>query len=118
MRTVLRAPGAGSGLLRLCQLLVDGSVPEDVLELLASASLAPLAKPAGGVRPLAVGEILRRITARAVCMRAKDAFAADLVPHQFAVGLMGGCEAVLKSIEVRVHEDPDIVVLALDVLLH
>ncbi len=115
LRTVLQLPGSGQGILRVSQLLVSSSVPPDIVELLGAASLTPLAKPAGGVRPLAVGEVLRRITARAVCMQAKDCFANDLVPHQFAVGLMGGCEAILKCIEVRVHEDPDLVVIALDV---
>ena len=92
---------------------MSATIPLEIVELLGAASLTPLAKPTEGIRPLAVGEVIRRVTARAVCMQAKDSFAADLAPHQFAVGLLGGCETILKCIEVRVHEDPDLVVMAL-----
>ena len=48
-------------------------------------------------------------------MQTRDGFAQDLAPHQFAVGVQGGCEVVQKCIEVCVHEDPTYLVVALDV---
>ena len=115
LRVVLQLPEAQGHLHALCQLLVDGAVPGSVIEVLGAANMTPLAKGSGGVRPLAVGEVLRRVTARAVCMQCRDYFEEDLSPHQFAVGFAGGCEAILKFIDVRTQEDPDSVVVAIDV---
>ena len=115
LRVVLQLPEAEVQFHGLCQLLVDGAVPRVATDMLGAASITPLAKASGGVRPLAVGEALRRVCARAVCMQCRDLFEEDLSPHQFAVGLAGGCEAILKCIDVRTQEDPDSVVIALDV---
>ena len=114
LRTVLQLPGGTRSLMRVAQLLVDGQVPGPIVRHLGGASLTPLAKPNGGVRPLAVGEAVRRLTARAVCMQSKESFAQDLQPHQFAVGLKGGCELVYKCVTTICGMDPDVVVVALD----
>ncbi|CAL1146949.1 unnamed protein product [Cladocopium goreaui] len=46
------------------QLLAHGRAPGFVAPVLGGASLVALPKPAGGVRPIAVGEILRRLTGK------------------------------------------------------
>ena len=94
LRSVLQLAGGASQILPIAQLLVDGAVPSATLELLAASALTPLAKPNAGVRPLAVGEVLRRVTARAICMQSRSALSADLRPHQFAVGVRGGGEII------------------------
>ena len=55
---MLQVAGGVDDLRALSQLLVDANVPSVVADLLGGASLTPLAKPDGGVRPLAVGEAL------------------------------------------------------------
>ena len=45
-------------------------------------------------RALSTVGALMRGRARAACMQSWDNFSADLSPHQFAVGLPGGCGAV------------------------
>ena len=77
--------------------------------------MTPLAKPSGGVRPLAVGESIRRLTAGAVCMQCRQQFGTDRGSHQYEVGMSGGCEAILKCITARTQEEPDSVVIALEV---
>ena len=46
------------------QLLAHGRAPGFVAPVLGGASLVALPKPTGGVRPIAVGEILRRLTGK------------------------------------------------------
>ena len=77
--------------------------------------LTPLAKPDGGVRPLAIGEALRRLTARAICLQSRPRFSADLQPHQHAVSTSAGCETVHKCVTAMTELEPDLVVSALDV---
>ena len=98
-----------------CQLLVSGPVPPGLIHLLGAASLTTFAKAAAGILLLVVGKVLRRVTARAACIQSWSSFAVDLAPHQFDVGLPGRCATILKCIEARVHEDPDLVMVALNV---
>ena len=81
LRCVLQLAGGSAQLLPLVQLLVSGVVPPAALDLLAASSLTPLAKPQDGVRPLAIGEVLRRITARAVCIQCCSEMSDDLRPQ-------------------------------------
>ena len=67
------------------------------------------------MRHLAVGEALRRLTARAICLQLGSAFRAALAPHQHVVAVSAGCETVHKCVTVIAEQDPDIVVSALDV---
>ena len=75
-------------------MLVDGWVPHDILSHLGTASLTPLAKPDGGIRPLAVGEFFRRFISRNLCLQFQNAFRENLRPHQYAVGIGAACEAI------------------------
>ena len=88
--------------MELAQLLVDGVVPVSVFLLLSICSLTPLAKPLpkGGIRPLAVGEVLRRFMARSICLQYRRKFEEDLSPHQFAVAKSSGVEVVHKSVGI------------------
>eukprot|EP00973_Karenia_brevis_P050268 6976389-Karenia_brevis.AAC.1 len=83
--------------------------------MLGGAMLTPLSKPDGGIRPLAVGEALRRLTAKAICLQMSSAFHEDLKAHQYAVAVGAGCETVHKCVSAIVDSDSDVVVTALDV---
>ena len=55
-------------------------------------------KKNGGLRPIAVGEVLRRLTSKCLSRAVhSDAFAV-LTPSQLGVGVKGGCEAVVHSV--------------------
>ena len=104
-------------LMGLAQLLVDGLVPPSIIPLLAVCSFTPLAKPLpkGGIRPLAVGEVLRRVTARAICLQYRSQFEADLSPHQFAVAKPTGVEVIHKAVGVLASSSSSGCVVALDI---
>jgi hypothetical protein len=72
-------------------------LPELLVPWFVAAPLTAFAKNAGGVRPLAVGETLRRLTSKLGVSIVKDRAAMDFgpqddpyVPVQLGVGLRGG----------------------------
>ena len=104
-------------LTRLVNRLAAGNVPPAWMEMLASAPLYALAKKGGGVRPIAVGETLRRIVAKCVCAALQQAAATRLSPTQVGVGERGGCEAAIHAAAAAVAKhagDDDYVMLKVD----
>ena len=67
-------------------LLARGAAPESLMPHLAGAKLFAAEKKDGGVRPIAVGEILRRLTAKCLCHAAKDSARNLLWPLQVGCG--------------------------------
>ncbi|KAK3234702.1 hypothetical protein CYMTET_55047 [Cymbomonas tetramitiformis] len=59
-----------------CAQLVSNRVPGSILPWLMGACLVALLKPGGGVRPIACGEVLRRLTGKVVCRQMRMRFAA------------------------------------------
>ena len=68
------------------------------------------------VRPIAVGEVLRRLTSKSLS-RAVQSDAFDvLTPLQVGVGVKAGCEAVVHSV-VHILDRADLPVLSRWILL-
>ena len=55
-------------------------------------------KKSGGLRPIAVGEVLRRLTSKCLSHAVLDDALQSLVPLQVGVGVRGGCEAIVHSV--------------------
>ena len=55
-----------------------------------------------GVRPLAVGEVLHRLVARAVGLQLRDRFQQHFAPLQYGVATPGGCEAIVAGIRAYI----------------
>jgi hypothetical protein len=78
--------------------LVAGRVPPSLAPALAGASLSALVKDGGDVRPIAVGETIRRLTSKCLCAEVKDEAALYLRPLQVGVACPMGAEAVIRSL--------------------
>ena len=101
-----------------------GKVPMEVSHFLAGATLMalPKIKPNAllDVRPIAIGEVLRRLTGKCLCHlchllknRAADFF----LPHQFGVACPSGVEKVIHKVRKCVNEywtDESFVLLKVD----
>ena len=74
--------------------MLAGEAPAAAVAAHLSATVVALPKRAGGVRPVACGSVLRRLAARGACLALKEDIATAVGPHQFAVGVAGGCEKV------------------------
>ena len=95
------AAGSTEALLQqLCgvvSLLAQGQACPAVAPSLAGASLVALPKPTGGVRPIAVGEILRRLTAKCLMEAVRDDARQHFAPVQLGAAIPGGAEAAVHT---------------------
>lgn len=92
---------AGSGLLRdltaLANFMLDGHIPTEIVPILYGANLVALAKKDGGVRPIAVGSTLRRLTSKLCCQKIQDSLSKKFQPRQLGFGVRAGCEAAVHA---------------------
>jgi hypothetical protein len=80
-----------------CNLCLAGLVPLSVRPLFFGAGLIALRKKDGGLRPIAIGLVLRRLVARAACAAVRDRAAELLAPIQIGIGVSGGAEAAVHA---------------------
>ena len=106
-------------LTRLVNFLVAGEACPEVAPFLAGAPLHAGKKADGGVRPIAVGETLRRLVGKC-CVgdsSIKDAVKQLLEPRQLGVGTRGGAEVLTRAATTIVQEhghDPVMALLQID----
>ncbi|CAI5968106.1 unnamed protein product [Closterium sp. NIES-64] len=81
--TFLTEPTCLSHLLEVFNQWVAGQVPERARPWLAASNLVGLSKPNGDVRPVAIGEVLPRILARALCISLCPAMVSYFLPDLY-----------------------------------
>ena len=79
-------------------ILLRGEAPDGARSFLSGASLTALPKDDGDLRPIAVGEVLRRLAGKCCANSVKDDMRDILEPWQVGVGTPGGCEAVVHAV--------------------
>ena len=79
-------------------LLVAGRAPSCIIPFLCGASLLACQKKDGGLRPIAIGEVLRRLVSKCVARAVQSEAVSFLSPLQVGVGIPGGCEAIVHSL--------------------
>ena len=77
--------------------MLKGKVPNQIVPVLYGATLIAFSKPNGGVRPIAIGNTLRRLTAKAAAFSLKAELQPKLYPYQLGVSIPGGAEAIVHS---------------------
>ena len=101
-------------------LAAHGMLPADLAPLFGAASLIPLRKPDGGVRPIAIGETLRRLVGKALMHLPKlMGELKALAPLQCGVGIVNACESIGQGLQALVDTLPaqgDWVALQVDVI--
>ncbi|KAK2455796.1 hypothetical protein QL285_003218 [Trifolium repens] len=98
-------------------LWLGGRCPKSLSEFVASAPLTPLLKPDGGIRPIAVGTIWRRLVSKVAMKGVGKDVAKYLNDFQFGVGISGGAEAILHSANRLLsqrHGDGSLAMLTVD----
>ena len=89
-----------------CSALANNSFSSDRMKLLTTARLVAVAKPNGGVRPIAVGETLRRLAAKCVHEATLNAVSAYLLPTQVGVKVPNAAELVARKVKTWRQEVP------------
>ena len=102
-----RANSALLGLLGVVNLLYAGNAPSVVVPHLCAASLLACKKKGGGLRPIAVGEVLRRLTSKCISTAVQAESFRVFTPLQVGVGVQAGCESIVHALAL-VQEDSDI----------
>ena len=81
----------------LTNLLLEGKIPSSVRVSLFGANLLAISKNNGGIRPIAVGYVWRRLAAKVACNHARELSTTLLAPHQLGFGISGGAEAAVRA---------------------
>ena len=109
-----RSDRALTGLTKLVNAMVAGGVPESVAPFLCGARLHAALKRDGSIRPIAVGNLLRRLVARCIARSVASKAAAYLSPLQLGVGVPGACEAIVHAARQALEKNPNKLLLQVD----
>ncbi|KAG1702407.1 Retrotransposable element SLACS protein [Nymphon striatum] len=78
-------------------IVLSGDIPENVCPTFYGASLMALSKKDGGLRPIAIGNTLRRLVGKACMAKLSATCSRTFRPHQLGVGTRLGAEAAVHS---------------------
>ncbi|CAE7316738.1 unnamed protein product [Symbiodinium sp. CCMP2592] len=96
------APGSSAALLEqltaVLNLLAQGQACPTAAATLAGAGLVAIPKPHGGVRPIAIGEVLRRLTGKCLMHHVRNAAREHFFPAQLGVAVPAGAEVAVHSV--------------------
>ena len=89
------------------QACVNGVLPASLGPMLCAARLIPLKKKDGGVRPVAVGDVLRRVVGKCLLRHPHVAEQVrGLQPLQLGVGVPSACPTIAYALRRAVNELP------------
>ena len=97
--------------------MMKGELPEDIRPWLCGAALMALRKPNKSLRPVAVGETLRRLCSKVCVDVMGSSIRSILEPVQVGVQTKFGCEAIVHVTRQWSHtfrDDPDRVLALVD----
>jgi hypothetical protein len=97
--------------------LLAGRAPRELAPYIAGAPLMALNKPGGGLRPIAIGETIRRLVSKCCCWEAEMTAPYIFGSLQVGVATKGGGEAVIhavRKIAKELGDDPSRVMLKVD----
>ena len=77
------------------------------MKLLFSSNLTALKKKDGGIRPVAVGNVFRRLAVKVGCYAVSRAVSHELLPIQQGVSVKGGAEAAVHAVRTFITNNID-----------
>ena len=99
----------------MCNHIALGKVPSKIIPLLLGSRLIALPKSHGDVRPIAVREVFRRVTAGTICKQKSAVSSAHFSPVQHGIATPGGAELLTHHIQVLLESNPDWSILKTEV---
>ena len=129
IRVLAHSAANGDALFSLCCQLAKGSVPEEVRTYLAGARLVAFLKDPGGdrtkIRPLAAGEVFRKLVGKVICRQLAGDFSAHFcgevepgqssVAAQLGVAVRSGSEVMVHTIQASLEANPEWVDISMDI---
>jgi hypothetical protein len=74
-----------------------------------------LEKQARGVKLIAIREVIYQLVTHTLAIQFTNTFVEHFSPHQFGVGILGGCETMVHGVGTRLDIHSEWVVLHVDV---
>ena len=100
----------------MCNDLLAGDCIEEVRPVLFGARLISLKKKDGGIRPIAIGDVFRRLTAKLGVHKLKPRVSQYLSPFQLGCGVPGGIDVAVHSARYSMmNAEEDSVFLKIDI---
>ncbi|CAI7752858.1 unnamed protein product [Closterium sp. NIES-53] len=99
----------------LVNTILGGNLPASVANLLTASRLIALAKPGGGARPIAIGECLTRLAAKAALSAMGEATRDFFLPLQYGVAVPSGAKTVIHAARAYLDVHPTSMVLQADI---
>ena len=96
------------------ELLAQGRVPEAIIDAISTARLTALSKPNGGVRGIATGEVLRRLTSRVLARQYAEIFDTATRPYQYALRTRAGTDCLAAILRTASELDATATIVSLD----
>ena len=90
----------------LVNMIVNGEIPDQIKPLLMGASLSALEKPNQDLRPIAVGNTIRRLAAKCLADVVNKELREVFQPVQFAIGTPSGAEQIIHSVRNSISNIP------------
>ena len=95
-------------LTRLASSLLSGKIDRAIAPWLSGAPLTSLHKKSGGYRPIAIGEVIRRLISQLCCASVKSHLPDVFLPYgQVGVGVRGGMEASVHTVRSFIAANSD-----------
>jgi len=104
-----------SALTAFVNVVLAGRCPLNAAPVFFGGRLLALNKKSGGIRPIAIGFTLRRLTSKCANSSGTNLLRSYFYPYQLGVGTPGGCEAAIHSARRYLEAlPPDHVLVKLD----
>jgi len=98
----------------LTKRLATDTIPHDYISTLLACRLVPLKKKDNGIRPVGVGECLRRIIGKTITRLLKEDIIHTVGTLQTCAGLESGIEAAIHAVRKGFEEDNSECLLLVD----
>jgi hypothetical protein len=99
LAVLTNSPTCMEGICSVISDITSGRIPAAVRPHITATRLVALAKPNGAPRPIAMGELFYRVAAVRAVRAASDSARGLLAPHQYGVGVPGGCEHIIHCMQ-------------------
>ena len=98
-----------------CTRIANGAFSSECMAVITAARLVPIGKPSGGLRPIAVGDVLRRLAGKLLMDVIMAKTTEYLQPEQVGVQVPNAAETAARKIRLWAEDaKPDEVLLQVD----
>ena len=87
--------------------ILQANIPDQIRATLRITTLLGIHKESGGVRPLSLSDILRRILGKAIATAYKSKWKDAVGIHQYGIGTTAGVEAVQNGTKLYLQLKPN-----------